>query len=53
MKRFGVVYCILCGRETAEGDGVCDDCLDGLGQNWGVRLDRSDSVEKELVVEKI
>lgn len=29
-KRVGVVYCFICGCETSEVDGVCDDCLDGL-----------------------
>ena len=43
----GVVYCILCGRETSEGDGVCDGCLEEMGGDWGFRLDRS---EKELGV---
>ena len=28
MRCVGVTYCILCGGETVEEDGVCDECLE-------------------------
>lgn len=46
-KRFGVVYCLLCGCETTEADGVCDDCLEGVDQELKTVI----PLERELAIE--